>query len=216
MRVQMLRAAIFNPVHDVSPDFGIRVAAAQKDGEKLTCVLIGEDGGNFPAGHPRFWQEREYCVANGSGLLRVYSEAPGVYVEYGYGSGLQFHGRAAPDRIIVYAGGAPVLDAQISIADAGQAESIPANRPGEPPVTLGPASMTSIDAQSGLASPEIQPVVVHATISPRGSLLESEVVAASAPALAPLALQVVKNSRFSPSERTQRELYILVRFEPAK
>jgi len=67
----------------------------------------------------RLWEETEYCIDEGSGLLQVLSIAPGSYVVYGYGGNLQFHGRRIPDRVTVYAGCAQKLDAQIGIGDAG-------------------------------------------------------------------------------------------------
>jgi hypothetical protein len=218
MRVQMLRAAIFNPVHGVFPQARLRTATVESDGRQVTCLLSTEHGGKFPAGHPRFWEEREYCVANDSGLLQVYSEAPGVYVEYGYGQHLQFHGRAIPDQITVYMEGSAVIEAQISITDAGSAvESLAAARPStsEPPVMLGQASrFTDIQTRAGLTA--IQPVIVHVTTNSQGILLEEELVTASDPALAQTALQIVKDSKFSPMDHMQREAYVNVRFSPAR
>lgn len=216
MRVQMLRAAIFNPVHAVPAGSGIRTAAAQSNGVQVTC-LLGTERGQFPGGHPRFWEEREYCMENESGLLRIYSEAPGVYVEYGYDQRLQFHGRTVPDQITVYVAGAPVIEAQLTISDIGSAgESFAANRPstGEPPVMLGQAARFPIPAQERTTLKEIQPVVVHVTINRQGNLLEEELVSAADPALGRKALQIVRDSKFSPIEATQREAYINVRFSP--
>ena len=216
MRVQMLRSAIFNPVHAVPAGTGLRTANAQMNGSRVTCLLSTERGGQLPAGHPRFWEEREYCVENDSGLLQVYSEAPGVYVEYGYGQHQQFHGRTVPDQITVYMAGSPVIEAHISMTGAGSAaESLAATRPtpGEPPVMLGQASRFT-DTQTRTDLKVIQTAIVHVTINRQGSLLEEELIIATDPALAQTALQIVKDSKFSPVEGTQREAYINVRFSP--
>jgi hypothetical protein len=217
MRVQMLRSAIFNPVHGVPSGTGIRTATVQINGSKATCLLSTERGGQLPAGQPRFWEEREYCVENASGLLQVYSEAPGIYVEYGYSQHQQFHGRTVPDQITIHMAGSPVIEAHIGMTDAGSTgESLEAARPtpGEPPVMLGPASRFPIEAQEKIGLKTIQPVIVHVTISRQGTLLEEELVTSTDPALAQLVLQIVKDSRFSPMEGTQREAYINVRFSP--
>ncbi|MBZ5521959.1 MAG: hypothetical protein LAP21_06930 [Acidobacteriia bacterium] len=217
MRVQMLRAAIFNPVHAVPAGTGIRTATVQSNGMQVTCLLSTERG-QLPGGHSRSWGEREYCVQNDSGLLHVYSEAPGVYVEYGYSQRLQFHGRTIPDQVSVFIAGSPVIEAQISISDVGSnGEALEAARPStnEPPIMLGQASRFPIAAQERTGLKEIQPVIVHVTVDNHGNLLEEELVTAADPALARMALQIVKDSKFSPIDSTQREAYINVRFSPA-
>jgi hypothetical protein len=96
MRVHMLREAIFWPVR-FGPGLRIRTAAAQWNGMRLTCLLLG--GYSDVAAQSRMWAEQEYCVDNGSGVLRIYSPAPGTYLAYEYSKNQQFHGRYVPDRI---------------------------------------------------------------------------------------------------------------------
>jgi len=215
MRVQMLRAAIFNPVHGVNAQSTLRVASADANGKQAQCLLSTERASNIPSGQPRAWEEREYCVEKETGLLQVYSEAPGVYVIYSYGQNLQFHGRSLPDEISIFIGGSEALTAHLSIGDIGSSgESLAAAKPptNDRPIMLGAASRYPIEAQARSTSNEIQHAIIHVTTSSQGNLLEEELVSASDPALAQLALKIVKDSKFSPSESVQREAYINVRF----
>ncbi len=217
MRVQMLRAAIFNPVQGVNAQSTLRVAPADANGTQALCVLSTERASNIPSGTPRAWEEREYCVAKDTGLLQVYSEAPGVYVTYSYGQNLQFHGRSLPDEISIFIGGSSALTAHLFIGDIGSAgESLAAAKPPshDHPIMLGAASRYPIEAQARSTSNEIQHAIVHVTTSSQGNLLEEELVSASDQALAQMALKIVKDSKFSPSESVQREAYINVRFSP--
>ena len=116
MRVHMLREAIFWPLQ-FSANPRLRTAEARSNGNPATCLLLGGELGSTV--QSRLWTEQEYCIDSESGLLQVKSPAPGTYWMYSYGKNLQFHGRFLPDRITAWVGGAPVLDAQITIADAG-------------------------------------------------------------------------------------------------
>jgi hypothetical protein len=63
-------------------------------------------------------------VDNNSGLLQIYSRAPGTFAIYGYTQGLQFHGRSMPDHIAIFVGGVQTVDAQlVSVADPNAADT---------------------------------------------------------------------------------------------
>jgi hypothetical protein len=138
---------------------------------------------------------------------------------YGYGKSLQFHGRFLPDRITAWVGGAPVLDAQITIADAGlvnadlltPSAAMIATGLGTS-LTVGPKFQ--IDAPGSYSNDAIQTVIVHAELAPAGNVLEEEVSASADSRLSQAALDLVKQHGFPPAG-TQREVYVNVRFTPA-
>ena len=156
---------------------------------------------------------------NRSGILQMKSPAPGAYVIYEYGRNLQFHGRFIPDRITASIGGVLVLDAQITIADAG---SVDANllTPSAEMIArgVGPALSVGqkflIDAPGGDAADAIQTVMVHAELNAAGIVLEEEISASTDPRLSQAALDLVKQHAFPPAA-SQRDVYISVGFVPA-
>src|SRR5580704_17727215 len=76
-RVQMLRVAMFWPVGGNPSVSSMRYAVAQWDGKSVTCVLVmGNSDQTNSSG--RRWEETEYCLDNASGLLQIYSRAPGT------------------------------------------------------------------------------------------------------------------------------------------
>jgi hypothetical protein len=166
----------------------------------------------------RLWTEQEYCVDNESGLLRVKSPAPGTYLVYEYGKNLQFHGRYLPNRITAWVDGVPVLDAQVSIADAGSVNAdllTPSGAMIEAGlgISLAAGQNFLINAPGGYDD-AIQTVIVHAELAPAGNVLEEEVSASADPRLSQAALDLVKQHGFPPAG-TQREVYVNVRFTPA-
>src|SRR5581483_8788168 len=113
---------IFAPIRLSNSGAMIRTAAAQLNSRPITCILLSHMPAPANQSPGRLWEETEYCVDNASGLLQVYSEAPGTYIVYGYGRNLQFHGRVIPDQISGYVGGAQVVAAQLSIEDLGSVD----------------------------------------------------------------------------------------------
>jgi hypothetical protein len=209
MRVHMLREAIFWPVR-FGPGLRIRTAAAQWNGMRLTCLLLG--GYSDVAAQSRMWAEQEYCVDNGSGVLRIYSPAPGTYLAYEYSKNQQFHGRYVPDRISASVGGLRVLDAQITITDAANENPNDAVL-GVPGITLAAGQKLVINAPGSYASDAIQTVIVHAEVAPAGNVLEEEVSTSADARLSQNALDIVRQNAFPPAG-TQREVYISVGFVP--
>jgi hypothetical protein len=209
MRVHMLRGAIFWPIR-FGAGVRIRTAAAPWNGMRLTCLLLG--GYSDVAAQSRLWAEQEYCVDNASGVLQIYSPAPGTYVTYEYGRNLQFHGRHVPDRISASVGGLRVLDAQLSITDAPE-ESRQDATLGVPGITLAAGQRFLISAPGSYAPDAIQTVIVHAEVAPAGTVLEEEVSTTADPRLSQTALDIVRQHTF-PAAGTQREVYISVGFAP--
>jgi hypothetical protein len=214
LRVHMLRSAFFWPVAGNPSTAALRTAAAEWNGKPVTCLLFSRGG--LPASESRHWEEREFCVDNSSGLLQIFSEAPGTYVVYGYSKNIDFHGRRLPDQIVAYVGGAAVLDSQlVSIEDASASpeELSPADGtvPWEPatPVDLARYPRQVPNAQT---SGVVKPVIVHAMVNAKGMVSEAEISATSDNTLSQAAIDLVKSTVF-PSGRL-RELYVNVRFLP--
>ncbi len=105
----------------------IRTANARLQGAYLTCILVAPTlvaptgaaaiaalgGGRSQATSSRDWTEEEYCVDTASALLRVYSPAPGIYVEYNYGDEQPFHGHIVPDAFAVTEAGNIILQGTV-------------------------------------------------------------------------------------------------------
>jgi len=217
--VHVLRNAIFWAAEIAPANAQMRTAAVVWNGKPATCLLFSFTPAAEPVTGPRSWEEDEYCIDNASGLLQVRSVAPGTYVEYTYGDA-QFHGRSLPNRIGVYVGGSNVLDAQITMTDAGPIDTsvftptahMLAN--GSLQSTQLPTTMTWM-APSSAVSGTIKPVIVHASVDGLGDVQDAEVSSASDPALAAAALDQVRSRHFPPVG-TIRQMYIEVRFIPGQ
>src|SRR5438132_672489 len=80
LRMQMARSAIFWPVVGVSPNDTIRITHGELQGAEVACGLFSLGGtAEALATKGRRWEETEYCIDGKTGLLRVFSEAPGIY-----------------------------------------------------------------------------------------------------------------------------------------
>lgn len=220
MRAYMLRNAIFWRYQPPALDAQIRTATVTWNGKPVTCLLTSGMVGQAAQTQARLWEEREFCIDNASGLLQIHSIAPGTYTVYGYSRDLQFHGRSMADSITIYANGSQVADASFSIADAGTVD--PALLTPTPEmIANGPAIQTAspvrfaINVPNPFPSRTIEPVIVHAEVNPAGNVMEEEVSAASDPALAQIALDLVKQTNLPHSGLFQRQVYINVRFHPA-
>ena len=89
LRIQLVRTVLLKPVQYDIATFVIRGADVELDGKQLTCFLLIRSQPSGPG--PRDWRERENCVDPATGLLRMWSEAPGIYAMYDYYGG-DFHG----------------------------------------------------------------------------------------------------------------------------
>ena len=236
LRVQMLRNAIFWAVRQTPSSADIRTAAVQWNGKPATCVLfapnlapIGStgvpDGGrDVPAG--RRWNDEEYCFDPATGLLQVYSFVPGSYVVYGYAKNRQFHGRAEPDQITLFSGGAKVMDAQLDVTDLGDVDPNAAGAGSAasgnvPAISLALPSRIPILTTAGASQVQGGNAIIHATLDPAGRLIEAEVVTATDSATGQRALNSIKSGAYPAlgpiagrqGNALQREMYFDVRSE---
>jgi hypothetical protein len=209
-RIQMLRSMVTYATQIPGPNTTIRTSMAQQNGASLTCLLSSK----LPPASvsTRQWPEEERCMDNATGLLTVFSVAPGVYTNFGYTRNQQFHGRTIPDRITTMINGTVVLDAQVSVSDLGSIDrSFFANTP----EMLGKATSLSLWTRFPMSVPDssgkIRPVIVHATIDMLGNATDVELCAAADPTLAQTALDLVKKTNYGPNG-LQRDAYINVQF----
>jgi len=219
MRVHGLRSAIFWAAREFASGDQIRSAAVQWNGRPASCLLFSNMTGQATLTQARLWEEDEYCIDNASGLLQMYSIAPGTYAVYGYGRNIQFHGESLADHITIYTGGAIAADAEFTIADAGPAEErlfipTPEMQASDAMVTFGATTRFQIRASNPFPSRFVQPVIVHAEIDGSGNVLEQEVSAASDPALVQAAFDLVKQGPYRKVGSTQWQAYVNVRFMP--
>lgn len=225
LRLQMVRNSVFWPVVGNFSGSLLRMATAKWEGTELACILISR-GGNDPTATPgRRWEENEFCVDPKTGLLRIHSEAPGIYSVYDYNGGIQFHGRIVPRQTTIVEGGSSVLQIHLDgLEDANNDPNqfVPTKKMishGPGAIMVGPFRFPeSVRVPAGYSG-AVQPVIVHAILDQKGRVLDAEVVQTSDPALAAAALGVVWHSSYLPAERQdrplQREAFINVRFTPS-
>jgi len=215
--VHVLRNAIFWAADSVPAATSVRSTAIIWNGKPATCLLFSNGPEAEPVSGPRAWDEEEYCLDNASGQLQVHSYVPGTYVDYTYAAA-QFHGRSLPSGITMFSGGNKVLDAQLTMNDAGSPdESLFA--PTEQMRSYGPvgvaqgATRMTMYSPAGGVSGVTKPVIVHAGVDGQGNVVAEELSIASDPGLAQIALDLVKQRTFPPNGNT-RQFYIEVRFVP--
>jgi hypothetical protein len=225
LRLQMVRGAVIWPMANVRPGTMIRMASAQWHGMEVMCALLSGDEA-AAATHGRSWEEREYCVDTKSALLRIYSEAPGIYTVYDYDDALHFHGRTLARQISILESGETVLQIHLdTLEDPGTADpalfaptkEMLARSPG---IVLRPAARFPAFATppAGYAG-KVEPVIVHASTDDQGKVLEGEALQNSQPSLSNGALSAVKGSIYPPSTRAtgpvQGEIFVNVEFGAA-
>jgi hypothetical protein len=210
--LHLLRNAIFWAAAGV-PDSGgsLRSSAVIWNGKPATCLLFGPRGEQIDGG--RSWDEEEYCIDDASGVLQVHSFVPGTYVDYTYNT-TPFHGRSAPSGITIFIGNKKMMDAQVTIADAGTPDEslfVPTEqmRSYGPVGTAMMANRWSWEYPSASVSDLAKPVIVRASVDGEGSVVAAEVSIASDAALAETALDLVKG--FPPNGNT-REIYVQIKF----
>ncbi len=212
MAVQMVRSSLFWPVGGNPSVNTMRTAQASWNGKPVTAIMISGSTDATPPG--RHWAETEYVIDNNSGLLQIYSRAPGTFAVYGYTQGLQFHGRSMPDHITIFVAGVQTVDAHLtSIADpdATASATIKTEAGMQRTNTAATNQRFPLFAHDPTNSGLIKPVIVHVTVDDRGQIVESEVSAAADPVLVDQAIALVKSSKFA----TQRmDAYVAVRFRP--
>jgi hypothetical protein len=203
----MVRGAVIWPTANVHPGMMIRMATAQWHGMEVMCALLSFDDA-ITAVHGRHWEEREYYVDTKSALLRVYSEAPGIYTVYDYDDALHFHGGTLAREISIVESGDTVLQIHVeTLEDAGTPD--PALfTPTKEMLARGPGIVLipSVRIPAGAAPPAghsgtIQPVIVHASVDDKGKVVEAEALQNSDPGLSSAALASVKSSTYPPRRR---------------
>jgi hypothetical protein len=201
----------------------IRSANAELNGKPATCLLLSATVPENPA--PRAWVEEEYCIDPATGLLQMWSAAPGIYAEYDYEGATEFKGHTLPRQISIFEGGALVVQARVeSFGDPGQIDPN-AFKPGPDMTDAGESFTLSgsrrfpmrVDPSDGPTSTYFQPVIVHATLDAQeGRVIEAEVLQDSNQDLSRAALELVKSSSFH-ATGFQQEVFINVQFHlPAR
>src|SRR5579862_3646242 len=109
LRLQMVRSAVFWPVVGNFAPALLRMATAKWEGTDVACILTSAGFNNAAPTAGRRWEENEYCIDPKTGLLRILSEAPGIYSVYDYQNGVAFHGRMLPHQTTIVEGGTSVL-----------------------------------------------------------------------------------------------------------
>lgn len=224
LRVQMVRDVVIWSMAEVRPGTRMRMASAKWNGMDVMCALLsGDEETSAAAG--RRWEEREYCVDTKDGLLRIYSEAPGIYTVYDYDDALQFHKRTLARKITVSEAGEAVLQIHLnSIKDAGTSDPAwftPTKDMQGPGVVLTPPVRLSDYATDPNGSAgTVQSVIVHAALDDNGKVLEAEALQNSDPSLSSAAVSLVRNATYKPRMRgeapRQREAFINVKIRAAQ
>lgn len=218
LRIQTVRAAMLSPIPQNFDPGTMREATVKRDGKTILCVLGSGRIGDYPP--PRAWTESEDCVDTATGLLQMWSEAPGVFALYNYEGAKDFHGHMLPSEISIYQEGhltmslhlgvpedLPELDPNLltptqEMIDAG--EAVVLGMPNRFPLHVMPS-----DAP---ASSYFQPVIVHAILdADDGTVIDAEPIQNYDPELTKAAMELISNSAF-PSMGFQRDVYINVEF----
>jgi len=234
LRLHMVRAAVFWPVSGNFAPAYLRVATAKWDGDEVMCVLRSrgpeEDvdasqGDGVVEKSGRKWGEREYCIDPKTGLLRAYSEAPGVYTVYDYNDvTIHFHGRILARQISVVEGGATILKIHLdSIEDPHVADPsffTPTRKmldAGPQPTISGVYRFSQLAPVTGRTA-VIQPIIVIATIDDKGKIEDAETPPNADSSLSGAALSLVKRTTYAQNRGMphQRLAYINVKFVPGR
>jgi Gram-negative bacterial TonB protein C-terminal len=225
LRIQMVRQSVFWPVTGRFAPSLIRVATANWQGTEVACMLVSGAMNDAASTPGRRWEETEYCIDPKSGLLRTYSEAPGIYNVYDYSEKFEFHGRTLARQISIVEDGVTVLQIHLdSLADAANSDPdqfVPTKKmlshgPGD--ILVGPFRFPqSVPAPPG-HNGMIQPVIVHAVLDKKGHVVEAEALQHSDSVLTDAALTIVERSNYRHADRegrpVQREAFINVQFIP--
>jgi hypothetical protein len=218
IRLQMVRWIVLGNL-EILTDFttdSIRIANAALDGASLTCILTSVTA---TAAAGRDWSEKEYCIDPQSERLRVYSAAPGIYIVYDYGDSAAFRDHQVPNQFTVSEAGTVVLQGTISVKDPDPSSLDPALFiPTEQMLSTGVGLLNpmyrSESRTTSKASGMLQPVVVHATLSPDGNVLEAEALQTSDRTLSQSAVELVKKMKYKISNfypyPPQGELFVTV------
>lgn len=216
MRAQMLRNEAIWAVHlGLGMPASLRSAAAQVNGQPATCLLLSNGSGAIMETQSRLWLEDEYCVSTANGALLLHSPVPGTYTLFGYAKNLKFHDMAVPDKLTTYVHGEQVITADMTVTDptATEAQLRPSAEMlanGRGGIGLNGAAHTQLTMPGPGSLRATQTVIVHGQFDKTGSMLESEISAASDTSLIQAAVAAAKTMRMPGMIHG----YILVRFVP--
>ena len=218
LRVQLVRSVLLRPIMRDLGGLEIRAADVQRDGKAMSCLLLSHSLPPDPA--PRSWVEREDCVDPATGLLQMWSEAPGIYAVYDYSGAAEFHGHTLPRQISIFEDGrlavqvrverledAPNLDPSLlkptpEMVDAGESFALAGTK----------RLQLRVDPFDAPTSRFFQPVIVHAILDAQdGSALDAEALQNSDQDLSRSAVDLVRNTSFDASG-FQQEVFINVQF----
>jgi hypothetical protein len=192
----------------------IRTANATLNGVSMTCILTSVRPSAAPG---RDWSEIEYCIDPLSELLRVYSAAPGIYATYGYSNSASFHGRLVPDQITISEAGSIVLQGSIGVKDPDSLDPslfAPTSQMSTGGVGLQPPTHRVLNRSATSPVVPIQPVVVHAILSPEGSVVEAEALQTPDAPLSQSAVDLVKATKYDATidygYPPQQEIFVTV------
>jgi hypothetical protein len=218
LRVQLVRSALHWPIMRMAGGSAIRAADVKRDGMAMSCLLLSAAIPPNPA--PRSWFEREYCIDANTGLLQMWSEAPGIYAVYDYTGATSFHGHTVPKQIAIFEDGR--LAVQVRVEGPEDAPNLDANlfKPAPEMVDAGGSFTLAspkrfpmrVDPTDGPTSTLFQPVIVHAILDAQdGSVLDAEALQSYDQDLSRAAVDLVKSTSFEPSG-FQQEAFINVQF----
>ena len=175
----------------------VRTANVTLHGVPVTCILIAAEATTAPG---RDWSESETCVDPELGVFRLFSQAPGMYAVYDYDKTSTFHGHTTPARVTVTIAGSEALQGSIAVLDPDSSLDPTLFKPTSQMTTGGAGLVETRQLvqlrNATLSSGEVQPVVVHATIAPEGSVIEAEALQAPDSTLSRSAVDLVKNTKY--------------------
>jgi Gram-negative bacterial TonB protein C-terminal len=206
LRIHMLRANLLWPFNTVRPRDHLRIATAEWNGKSVDCMLLSEMTQTVPVTRGRSWREREYCIDAKTGLLQIYSEAPGIYAVYDYQKPIRFQTFTLARDFTIFEAGVKVIEGHIaSIEPLGATftDAFTINgsavRPGAVlSIPMHYYSIPGMLAGITIHGPvsKVQPVIVHASLSDEGEVLEAEVLQDPMSEVSKLALDQVKSWHF--------------------
>lgn len=215
IRLHMVRGDVLGPPPPSTWGV-IRTARVALNATLLTCILTSVCGSAAPG---RDWSEIEYCVDPESQLLRVVSEAPGIYITYDYADSSGPRSHSVLNQFTVTEAGQIVLQGSISVKapdadDLNPALFTPTSGMFTGGVGLiGPSYQVQSRGRSA-DSTESHPVVIHATLAPDGSVLEAESLQTADEALSQSALELVKKTKYQTTFHygysPQQEIFVTV------
>lgn len=213
IRVQMVRRTLVFGIGGLATATPFRVANSTWNGTPLTCILTFGAGTTAPR---RDWPESEICIDSQTGLLRVASDAPGIYAVYDYSNSTEFNGGTLPGQITTSVAGTVVLQQSLTFKTPDPVDPAlwtPTNEMFVSGANLVPPTRRVQKRSTGAVAS--QPVIVHATLGADGQVLEAEALQVSNASLSESALDLVKNTNYGPAEIRgttpfQREIYVTV------